>query len=140
MHFTTLFILEGRKLGEDISYGRIEETFSEKYCYCCGETETEIMDWCDWFLIGGRWNDAEVIKATKGIRGENGIGEGYTDKGYSIANIEDITEINEDLIYSVATEDELFVKEENEEAFNELIRKVRNKEIKGVVALIDCHD
>lgn len=150
MHFTTLFILKGVEL-EDISQSEIEEMFSDRYCYCCGETTPKYDYWCDWFQIGGRWCD--MLKAKKGIhctRGYPNEGEPVIEGQFSVANIEDLEEpIDSNYIYAIATKSRIY-QSNNEwggnegnvakDKYLELLEKINKKQIKGVVALIDCHD
>lgn len=148
MHFTTLFILKGEKL-ENISEHEIEEIFSERFCYCCGETKPKYQNWCDWFQIGGRWCD--VLKAKKGLhctRGYPNEDEPVVKGQFSIVEVKDLTDkLPRNLIYSVATKSRIYIKnddwacgEVDEAKFNELLDKIDNKEFEGVIAMIDCHD
>lgn len=148
MHFTTLFLMKGEDL-ENLTLSEIEEDFAERFCYSCGETHPRYRMWCDWFMIGGRWCD--ILKAKKGLKGERSW---YNEKEeervnyYSVANIEDLEEeITENHIYAIATKSRIYCKEEwfgsSEKVktkFDQLLKKINNKEFKGVVALIDCHD
>lgn len=137
MHFTTLYLLKGETL-DNISKGFIEEDFCDRFCYCNGETRPKYQYWCDWFLVGGRWNDTEVLKAKRGIRGENGIGE-YGEPTISIAEIKDLEgDIEDRWLYAIATKSRIYTSETEE--FKTLLNKINKKLIKGVVALIDCHD
>ena len=149
MHFTVLYFKENTTL-EDLesSYSDVSdfltEDFGTKYCDCCGETEPEVSDICDWFQIGGRWCDA--LKATKGYSGSlswSNVGQPEKKGQYSIVNS---TDLDEDFLqntvesgfYGVATESDYF--EEDDPRFKEFMTKLKNKEIKGVIVLIDCHD
>ena len=149
MHFTTLFILQGEKL-EDLSTYEIEEIFGERFCYHCGETRPKYEYWCDWFQIGGRWCD--ILKAKKGIhcgRSWSNDNAPKVDGEYSIVDIADLTEpIDRNLIYAVATRSRIY-QEDNDwqtggkvdkSKFHALLDKIDNKQISGVIALIDCHD
>lgn len=148
MHFTTLYILRREEL-DNISAEEIERDFSDRYCYCCGETRPRYGLWCDWFQIGGRWPD--ILKAKKGIHCERGFSNDNAPikKGeYSVVNIRDLTEpIDRKMIYSVATKSHIYLKDDdwtcgdvNPVKFNELLDKIDRKEFDGVIALIDCHD
>lgn len=148
MHFTTLFILKGETL-ENISENEIEEMFSDRFCYCCGETKPKYLYWCDWFQIGGRWCD--ILKAKKGIHCERGWSNDNApidDEEFSIVEIKDLTEpLPRHLIYSVATKSKIILKNEDwtcgkvdEEKFNQMLDDIDNKKYNGVIALIDCHD
>lgn len=149
MHFTVLYFKENTTLEElESSYSDVAdfltEDFGTKYCDCCGETEPEVSDICDWFQIGGRWCDA--LKATKGYSGSLSwcnVGQPEKEGQYSIVNS---TDLDEDFLqnnlergfYGVATESDYF--EEYDPEFKDFMTKLKNKEIKGVVVLIDCHD
>lgn len=111
MHFTTLFVLKGYKL-EDISVDEIENTFSERFCYCCGETQPKYEYWCDWFSIGGRWNDAKILVAPNGLKaGENGVVDDYGEPQVTVCEIKDLTEpVNRTLIYAIATKSRIYQK------------------------------
>lgn len=147
MHFTTLYLLKEESL-DNISEGLIVQDFTDRYCYCCGESNPSNREWCDWFQVGGRW--ADILKAKKGIKGELTLlaneeerKQFLADKEhFSIINIEDLLEdIKEDNIYAIADQDQIYCKEEgSEEKFKLLLRMINKKLIKGVVALIDCHD
>lgn len=145
MHFTVLYFKEGAKL-EDTSLSSIEEDFGEAYCYCCGEREADVMDVCDWFQIGGRWCDIlEVVDGATGIVGDpswcNLDHKKETNK-VSICEVKDLapsfSNVVEKQIYAVATETNYFEKWDEESKV--LLSKILNKEVNGVVALIDCHD
>ena len=148
MHFTTLFILKGEKL-EDLSSQTIEELFSERFCYCCGESKPKYRYWCDWFQIGGRWCD--MLKAKRGIHCERSwsndnapINEGE----YAIVQISDLTEkLPREYIYAAATKSRIYLDsgewqsgDINPDKFNQLLNDIDNKRFDGVIALIDCHD
>ena len=148
MHFTTLFILKGEKL-EDLSQNEIEELFSERFCYNCGETKPKYLMWCDWFQTGGRWPD--IIKAKKGIHCERGWSNDNApiiEGEYSIVNIEDLTEpLPRDLIYSVATKSKLVMKsdawrcgEVNEEKFDKILEDIKNNRNEMFNTKIDKDD
>lgn len=148
MHFTTLYLLKGAKL-EDLSIGEIERDFGDRYCYCCGETRPRYRYWCDWFQIGGRWCD--IIKAKKGLVGERSWcnKDEEQNKGhFSIVDIQDLEEpIDSESIYAIATKSKIYQSSDdwtggipNKDKFNELLNKINNKLINGVVVLIDCHD
>lgn len=138
MHFTTLFLLKGEEL-ENTSSGEIETEFCKRFCYCNGETIPKYQYWCDWFLIGGRWNDRAILKAKKGFKGENGAGDGYGEPTYSVVEIKDLEEdIDEKFIYAIATKSRIYKK--GQEKFETLLNKINKKLINGVIALIDCHD
>lgn len=139
MHFTTLFILKGETL-ENISSSQIEDMFSERYCYCCGETRPTRRYWCDWFQIGGRWCD--ILKAKNGIHGEKSWcneEEQIENDKFSIVEIKDLTEkIDRSSIYAVANKTTIY--DDSKEKFNKLLDDIDNKKFNGVIAVIDCHD
>ena len=148
MHFTTLFILKNETL-ENISKSEIEDLFSDRFCYCCGESRPMYRYWCDWFQIGGRWSD--MLKAKKGIHCERGWSNDnapVVDGEFAICEIKDLTEpINRDYIYAVATKSRIYQKSNdwtggnaNPEKFEKLLDQIDNKQFNGVIALIDCHD
>lgn len=138
MHFTVLYLMEGKKL-DDVNTALVEEEFGERFCDCCGESEPAIVDVCDWFQIGGRWDDQ--LKAKKGIKGDKSWSNADEESGenwFSIVEIEDLIEpISKKFIYAVADEHDYF---EDEEWKTKFIQKINKKEIKGCVAVIDCHD
>ena len=137
MHFRVLYIMPNVSL-DDISLGGIEEEFGKKFCYDCGASTGEIMDFCDWFQIGGRWCDQ--LKAKKGIKGDKSWGnmEESGENWFSIVEIQDLLEpISKKFIYAVADDDN-YTEDEDHKA--EIIQKINKKEITGCVALIDCHD
>lgn len=145
MHFTILYIMEDEKI-ENLSYGSVEEEFSNQFCYCCGETEPPYPI-CDWFQIGGRWND--ILWATKGIKGEPSWGDTHETgpKQFSIVEIRNlIKDININNIHGVASRnkgecwEEGWGTGEKSSIVADYIEKINKKEIKGCVALIDCHD
>jgi len=150
MHFTTLFLMKGEEL-DDISICEIEDDFCDRFCYCCGETRPKYEYWCDWFKIGGRWCD--ILKAKRGIVGDRSWGNAndkHIEGTYSVVEIKDLTEpIDEKFIYAIATKSRIYQSSNdwggNEEGvdtdkFHELLTKINNKQINGVIALIDCHD
>ena len=138
MHFTTLYILKNEEL-DNVNLSTIEEDFSERFCYCCGETRPRYRWWCDWFQIGGRWCD--MLRASKGIKGKRSwCNEDEKDqKGhFSVAEIKDLKgKIELENIYAVATKSRIY---EGDEEIQKWLDKINNKTFKGVVALIDCHD
>lgn len=150
MHFSTIFLLKGATL-EDTSESDIIADFYDKFCYGCGEHRPKYQHWCDWFQIGGRWCDMFVAK--KGLccdRNYPNKGEPIIPNHFSIVEIKDLTEpIEKERIYAVATRSRIYQSSNdwggsengvNKDKYNELIDKINNKEIKGVIALIDCHD
>lgn len=138
MHFTTLYLLKGVELN-NTSIEEIEESFAIRYCYCCGETHPKYQYWCDWFQIGGRWNDIEVLKAEKGLKGKNGVGNDYGEPKNSVVEIKDLEgDIDTQFVHAIATKCRIY--ENGTEEFKKLVDKINKKLIKGVVALIDCHD
>lgn len=150
MHFTTLFILKGETL-DNINQSIVENTFGERFCYCCGETRPMYDYWCDWFQIGGRWCD--ILKAKKGIhctREYPNKGEPVNKGEFSIVEIKDLTEpINENQIYAIATKSRIYQSSNDwggtesgvdKDKFHDLLHKINTKQINGVIALIDCHD
>lgn len=107
--------------------------------------------WCDWFQIGGRWCD--MFKAKKGIHCERGWSNDNApieEKYFSVVSIKDLEEeIKEDYIYAIATKSRIYQNSNNwggseegvnKSKFHELLNAINNKTIKGVIALIDCHD
>lgn len=150
MHFSTLFLLKNEEL-DNIGKCEIEEEFCDRFCYCCGESKPKYTYWCDWFQVGGRWCD--ILKATRGItcdRGYPNKGEPIIPNQYSIVEIKDLTEpIDKNSIYAIATKSRIYQSSNDwggsengvdKDKFNELLDKINNKQIKGVIALIDCHD
>ena len=135
MHFTTLFVLKGEKL-EDLSSQEIEKIFSERFCCNCGETRPKYQNWCDWFAIGGRWENP--LKAKKGVPCESAQ---IVKDEFAIVDIDDLTEkLPRNLIFSVATKSRIYQEKTNLSKYNELLDKIDNKQINGVIAFIDCHD
>lgn len=150
MHFTTIYILKNETL-DTVSKESIEEDFSYRFCYCCGETVPKYRYWCDWFQIGGRWCD--LFNAKKGIHCERGWSNDNAPivKGkFAICEIKDLTEpIDSTYIYAIATKSRIYQHSNewggsengvNQDKYNELLNKINNKQINGVIALIDCHD
>ena len=139
MHFTTLYLLKGEEL-DNVSTSTIEEDFYERFCYGCGENVPKYQYWCDWFQIGGRWCD--ILKAKKGLVGERSFcnkDEKQLKNHFSIAEIKDLTgDLDTNYIYAVATRSRIY--HSGSDKYADLIKKINNKQIKGVVALIDCHD
>ena len=148
MHFTTLFILSGENL-ENTSAQQIEDLFCDNFCYCCGETHPKYQSWCDWFQIGGRWCD--ILKAKKGIhcvRGWSNDNAPIENDKFSIVNISDLTgKLPRNQIYAVATRSRIYLENDewqggdvNPTKFHQLLDMIDNKQLNGVIALIDCHD
>lgn len=162
MHFTVLYFKKGKKL-DDFGkgyIGELEEDFGSKFCYSNLEgeflydEETDeytanpdfklpegyVCSVCDWFQIGGRWVD--TLKAFRGLKGDPSWGIAEKPEGYSVVEVQDLDNTFlqkiDNLIYAVATETEYF--ESGEEGYNDFITKLKNKELVGVVSLIDCHD
>ena len=148
MHFTILYIMENEKL-ENISCWSVEDEFRDRFCYCLGETDPPTPI-CDWFSIGGRWEDNMIaikgIKASGSRADEPKEGPGKRSKRFSIVEIKNLIKpIKKEEIYGVAFRDseECISPDNNENAeqiISEWLNKINNKEIKGCVALIDCHD
>ena len=148
MHFTTLFILKGETL-DTIGESDVIQLFGERFCYACGETTPKYQYWCDWFQIGGRWGD--MLQAKKGIHCERNWSNDnapIVEDEFAIVEIKDLTApLPRGNIYSVATKSRIYLKSEdwnygnvNPVKFNELLDKIDKKEIKGIIAFIDCHD
>lgn len=142
MHFSTLYLMKNEEL-DNVSLGEIERDFSERFCYCCGRTHPRYRYWCDWFQIGGRW--AEPIIAKRGLIGNrswcNENDKRISKYHFTVAEIQDITKpIDSNNVYAIATKSRVYVCDENPEEFNKLLNRINNKEIKGVIAWIDCHD
>jgi len=141
MHFSTLFILKNETL-ENISKSEIDDLFSDRFCYCCGESRPKYRYWCDWFQVGGRWG--ELFVAKKGLIGDRSWcneKDPVEKDHYAICEIKDLTEpIDKDCIYAVATKSRIYEAESHREKFDKLIDQINRKEINGVIALIDCHD
>ena len=142
MHFSTLYLMRNEEL-DNIGLGEIERDFSERFCYCCGETHPRYRYWCDWFQIGGRW--AEPIVAKKGLTGErswcNSGDKRISKNNFAVAEIKDITEpLQAENIYAIATKSRVYSEDEYPDEYHDLLDKINNKKIKGVVAFIDCHD
>ncbi len=141
MYFNTLYLLRGETL-DNVNTSSIYESFGDRWCNSYGEHTPKYGYYCDWFQIGGRWVDE--LKASKGLYGDTSwTNEGYkhTDGNYSVCEIKDLTEpIGEDRIYAIATKSKIYYSDTNEVRFKELLDKINDKKIKGVVALIDCHD
>ena len=144
MHFTILYVMENEEL-ENINLGTVAEQFSDQFCYCCGETEPPCPI-CDWFQIGGRWNDP--FWATKGIKGEKSWGDSHSTgpKQFSIVEIKNLIKpIEVKDIFGVASRDSGDCIQSDwgggdKQGIVDLINKINKKEIKGCIALIDCHD
>lgn len=140
MHFTTLYLMRGEEL-DNISEDYIESDFGQRFCYCCGETHPMYQYWCDWFQIGGRW--AEPIVAKRGLLGSrsfcNRDEKRVSKNNYAIAEIKDITKpLDESIIYAIATRSRIYTSDD--EKYHILLKKINTKQIKGVIAFIDCHD
>ena len=147
MHFTVLYIMEDVKLEDLIKeYGgkkgvvnKIYDDFGTLYCDGCGEFEPENCYVCDWFQIGGRWFD--ILPAKNGISGDASFilkDTKETQNFCSICNIEDLDKNFEfeNKIYGIADNCDYF---ENEDYMKQIFDKIRKNEIKGVIALLDCH-
>lgn len=150
MHFSTIYLLKDEEL-DDLSLSDIEEDFCERFCYCCGETRPRYQYWCDWFQIGGRWN--EMFKAVRGFEAQRSlftVGEPKLENHFAVVEIKDLQEpIDKENVYAIATRSRIYTHNDywggtesnvNESKFNELLDKINNKKIKGVIAWIDCHD
>ena len=164
MHWTVLYFKENYKLedfGEDYINDLAEE-FALKYLQdedMGMKYDEELDEWvededyevpeehiegiCDWFQIGGRWVDR--IKASRGLKGEHSwcnAGERSQDNCYTIVEIKDIDEEFlvdiEKYFYGVATESE-YCEGENSQMYKDFMSKLKNKELTGVITLIDCH-
>ena len=143
MHFTTLYLLKGETL-DNVSLSSIEQDFSDRFCYCYGETRPKYRYWCDWFQIGGRWCD--MIQAKRGIVGKrswaNKDDEPNKDH-YSIVEVKDMEgEIGIDInsIYAIATKSRIFETDIYPDKVKKIIQDINEKKFKGVIAFIDCHD
>lgn len=144
MHFTIIYILKNKKL-EDVSLDSIERDFCDRFCYCNGETRAKYKNYCDWFMIGGRWVD--LLKASRGIKGN--ASWGYTEEElkeiandktrFSIVEIKDLIE-NIGEPYGVATLSKIYDSDSGNEQKKKYVDLINQKKIKGVIALIDCHD
>lgn len=138
MHFTVLYLMKGKM--KNITERKIENSFGKRYCDGCGEQEPTCMYVCDWFMIGGRWNDTEILPTKIGKSGRNGVGENYREPKVQVCEIKDLTgPINTEFLYALADESGTYY-ESTEPEFNEVIEEINSKKIKGVVAVIDCHD
>ena len=141
MHFSTLFLLKNKTL-DNICFSEIEKDFAKRFCYCCGETTPKYRNWCDWFQIGGRWCD--ILEAKRGLVGERSWcneNEKRLPDTFSVVEIEDLTKkIDIESIYAIATKSRIYEYNYEKEKFQSLLDKINNKKIKGVIALIDCHD
>jgi hypothetical protein len=162
MHFTVLYFKEGKKL-EDFGkgyIGELEEDFGSKFCYSNLDDELlyneETDDYvenpdfelpegyvcsvCDWFQVGGRWVDK--LNAFRGLKGDPSWGITALPTGYSVVEVQDLDnnflQNIDELFYAIATETEYF--ESGEEEYDNFMTKLKNKELNGVIALIDCHD
>lgn len=150
MHFTTIYILKGETL-DSVSKEFIESDFYKRFCYGCGENIPKYQYWCDWFQIGGRWCD--LFKAKKGIRCDRNYpneNSPIVKNHFSVVEIKDLTEpIDSKYIYAIATKSRIYQHSDewggnesgiNQDKYNDLLKKINNKQINGVIALIDCHD
>ncbi len=140
MHFSTIYLMRNEEL-DNVNNDGIIEDFYKRFCYGCGENTPKYEYFCDWFALGGRWLD--ILNASKGYKGEtswtNKDNEPSNDEHYSVCEIKDlISEINENSVYAIATKSKIYRQEENK--FKELLDKINTKKIKGVIALMDCHD
>lgn len=164
MHWTVLYFKENTKLkdlGEDyINY--LVDDFGNKYLQdenAGMRFDEELEEWvedddyktpdgyvegiCDWFQIGGRWVDR--IKASKGLKGEpswcNCSEKTPTDQ-FTVVEVKDIDDeflqTIEKLFYGITTESNYF-EGENDPEYQDFMTKLKNKELTGVITLIDCH-
>lgn len=163
MHFTVLYFRENKTLEDlDDNYlSELEEEFGRKYLdpdfeRFIYDEETDdyvenpdyddsklVSPICDWFQVGGRW--ADQLKASSGLKGERSwcncnqeTPEGY----YTIVEVKDLDDeflqTIENMIWAVVTETTYF--EVGESGYNEFMRRLKSKELVGVVSLIDCHN
>lgn len=164
MHFTVLYFKENTTLEDLGKYylDTITEDFAEKYLQDedagCRYDE-ELDEWvededyevpeghvsaiCDWFQVGGRWVDR--IKASRGLKGEPSwcnCSEKTPDDCYTVVEVKDIDDeflqTIEKLFYGIATESEYFEGDYDPD-YKEFMTKLKNKELTGVITLIDCH-
>lgn len=139
MHYVTLFLLKGETL-DTVGSDDIYDIFYDNFCY--GDKRPRYEYWCDWFQIGGRWCD--MFNAKKGIKGERSwTNEGNDDKPnhFSIAEINDLDEkIDIEHIYAIATKSRICSKDFDSNKLEKLINQINDKRIKGVIAIIDCHN
>lgn len=156
MHFSVLYFKENKKL-DDINIYDLEDDFGMKFCYEYNDCDyiyneetdeyEEIFDFedsicgiCDWFQLGGRWVD--MLQASRGISSEQLLASGENANGYSVVEVKDLNDdflkdIDE-LFYGVATETSYATQGDFE--FDEFMTKLKNKELVGVISIIDCHD
>ena len=164
MHWTVLYFKENTKLedlGEDyINY--LVEDFANKYLQdedAGMRFDEELEEWvedddyetpdgyvegiCDWFQVGGRW--ADRIKATKGLKGERSwcnVDQETPTDCYTVVEVKDIDDeflqTIEKLFYGIATESK-YCEGENDSDYKAFMTKLKNKELTGVITLIDCH-
>ena len=164
MHWTVLYFKENTTL-EDLGPYYIDELvedFGRKYMQDESEGmmyDEELDDWvedpdfelpddyvngiCDWFQIGGRWVDR--IKASRGLKGEPSwcnCKDKTPDDCYTIVEVKDIDEeflqTIEKIAYGVATESEYFEGDYDPD-YKEFMRKLKNRELTGIITLVDCH-
>lgn len=131
MHFTILYLMKDKDIDDVGSF--FEESFGELYCDGCGEREPDRLDLCDWFVPGGRWAHDKILVDKRG-------------NSVELINIKDLSkEIPEDMVYGIVgdSDDNTIVIPEDgfgtEANLQELLFKINNKKIEGMVALMDCH-
>ena len=164
MHWTVLYFKENTKLedlGEDyINY--LVEDFANKYLQdedAGMRFDEELEEWvedddyetpdgyvegiCDWFQVGGRW--ADHIKATRGLKGERSwcnVDQETPDDCYTVVEVKDIDDeflqTIEKLFYGIATESK-YCEGDNDPGYKDFMTKLKNKELTGVITLVDCH-
>lgn len=159
MHFTVLYFKENKTL-KDLNLAKIDEDFGSKFCYSIFEDEfiydeeTDdyvenpdfdfpeefVCDVCDWFQVGGRW--LNTIKASRGLTGEPSWTTPKETTGYTIVEVKDLDDeylkTIDERFYGVATETDYF--ENGDPGFDEFMTKLKNRELVGVISLIDCHN
>lgn len=164
MHWTVLYFKENYTL-DDLGNNYIDwlaEDFGDRYLQdeCGGYVyDEELDDWvedenyelpddyvdgiCDWFQIGGRWVDR--IKASRGLYGEPSwcnCNEKPREGFYTIVEIKDIDDeflqSIEKIAYGVATESQYFEGDYDPD-YKEFMRKIKNRELTGIITLVDCH-
>lgn len=141
MHFRTLYLIENTSIDEltELFASSVEDEiecdFMYKYCNCCGEEEPSVRDVCDCCGYVGN-----VIPALGGIKSkwdETGV-------GFNIVNIRDIADefLNNieskfcDIAIWNHTEDTYV--ERNDYEFDDYIRRIKNRDIRGVITIFSC--